>query len=451
MACNLSKKREKYYLFIRLAIRRYKHNLKRKRKKKKIMGHYRNLSSLTSKGLLFPYFTESTRYIFWGNANSHLSYAKIKRIKDNYNSIITIPRSFSIIDNPEDTYNAIMKIIASCLHHKSGEVVIDYTGCESFTLEAQILLDIILKDILRYYSISGRREKRISKKITDKSIRGGNIRKMLFSVGSQAVHTNKQQDYPDVIPYNLCIHRKTNNDNEQAKQKELDTTSLSEYVRECLQRMGRKLPADKIHNLYTIIGEILINAEEHSSTHYRYSIGYFEEQNISNQHIGTFQLVIMNMGRTIYEKFHDEDCPNKMIVPKMKDLSDKYTKRHLWRNTFDEETLWTLYALQEGVTSVYHTNGDGRGNGSIQFIDSFFKLRNNSPFGNNSIMVLQSGHACIVFDGTYGIKDKEVNGRIYKIMTFNDTDKIEDAPDNKYVKRTNFFFPGTFIYAKIIF
>lgn len=35
-------------------------------------------------------------------------------------------------------------------------------------------------------------------------------------------------------------------------------------------------------------------------------------------------------------------------------------------------------------------------------------------------------------------------------MTFNKSNNIEDAPDTKFVKRTNFYFPGTFIFANII-
>ena len=67
-----------------------------------------------------------------------------------------------------------------------------------------------------------------------------------------------------------------------------------------------------------------------------------------------------------------------------------------------------------------------------------------------SKMVLQSGHTKIVFDGTYGTAERVVNNNRYRVMTFNKSNNIEDAPDTKFVKRTDFYFPGTFIFANII-
>lgn len=140
--------------------------------------------------------------------------------------------------------------------------------------------------------------------------------------------------------------------------------------------MGRKLDDDSMDDLCTVIGEILINAEEHSSTHCRYSIGYFEQKSIDDKKVGVFQLVILNMGRSIYEKFHDLDCPNKAVVEKMKALSNRYTEKKFWSfKTFDEETLWTLYSLQDGVTSISPQAYSHRGNGSLRFIESFFNLK----------------------------------------------------------------------------
>lgn len=60
-----------------------------------------------------------------------------------------------------------------------------------------------------------------------------------------------------------------------------------------------------------VVGETLINAEEHSSLRYRYLIGYFEECTEDNRHFGMLNLVILNFGQTIYEKFKypDEGIP----------------------------------------------------------------------------------------------------------------------------------------------
>lgn len=136
----------------------------------------------------------------------------------------------------------------------------------------------------------------------------------------------------------------------------------------------------------------------------------------------------------------------------MKNLSDKYTKKKFWqRNTFEEESLWTLYSLQDGVTSVSPNLYEHRGNGSCRFIESFFNLRSNNNDNKLSRMTLQSGKTSIIFDGKYGVTERVVNGDNYKVMTFNTSGNIEDKPDTQYVRTTDFYFPGTFICANIIF
>lgn len=443
------------------AYRKFVHDVRRKKRKaiirrKRHEQYLRLLRTLDNKtsldNILKRKLSASTMYLF-SNEYSPLNLNYVFEVKDDYDGIVVIPRIFSLIENSKESYLAIKKITASLLFQLHREVVIDYTQCETFTLEAQVLLDLILKDILHIYNICQIFPKYHSfiKNISDKSKRGSNVRAMLFSVGSQAIHANKHIEYPHIIPYHLCIHKAINDSLEQIEQKELDTTSLSDYVEECLSRMGRKLDGESMDDLCTVIGEILINAEEHSSTHCRYSIGYFEQKDIEGRKVGVFQLVIMNMGRSIYEKFHDKDCPNQDVVEKMKALSDRYTQKQFWqRRRFDEETLWTLYSLQDGVTSVSPEEYSQRGNGSLRFIESFFNLKNVDRTDKMSRMVLQSGSTKIVFDGTYSTAERIVNEKKYRVMTFNKSNNIEDVPDTKYVSRTDFYFPGTFIYANII-
>ena len=37
-----------------------------------------------------------------------------------------------------------------------------------------------------------------------------------------------------------------------------------------------------------------------------------------------------------------------------------------------------------------------------------------------------------------------------ELFFFNESNDIEEAPDTKFVRHTDFYFPGTFIYANII-
>ena len=213
------------------------------------------------------------------------------------------------------------------------------------------------------------------------------------------------------------------------------------------------MTGDKLEDLSTVIGEILINAEEHSTTKFRFSIGYFHKIEIEGKQFGVFRLAILNFGKTIYEKFKDPDCPNQLVVQKMKALSERYTKKKFFfSKTFEEETLWTLYALQDGVTSVAPDRYIRRGTGSITFIESFFNIKGKmKEVDEFSKMVILSGNTNITFDGTYNTTQGTVKEEDFKFMTFNPSGSLEDKPDSKYVKYVDNYFPGTIISAKILF
>jgi hypothetical protein len=256
--------------------------------------------------------------------------------------------------------------------------------------------------------------------------------------------------YDDIIPYKLCVHNKEFNKLENAKRKEVDSTEMVDYVIDSLATLDKKLTPDRIEDLSVVIGEILINAEEHSTTNYRYSTGYFQKHEIEDENYGIFNLAIMNFGETIYEKFKSPNCTNVKIKNRMTELSNQYTKNKFWSSAFEEESLWTLYALQQGITSV-SINSSKRGNGSIQFIEGFFNLKGTNENADKlSRMAIISGNTTILFDGKYGIQNKIIGKEKFKVMTFNKSNNIEDKPDNKYVKYNDNYFPGTLISARIL-
>jgi len=97
--------------------------------------------------------------------------------------------------------------------------------------------------------------------------------------------------------------------------KEIHITETVEYVLECLEKMDRQLDGVEISNISDLLGEVIANAEEHSSLGYRYSIGYFKmDDNPNYEILGELNLSIFNFGQTIYQKFKDPACPNPSVV-----------------------------------------------------------------------------------------------------------------------------------------
>lgn len=371
------------------------------------------------------------------------------------NGIVYIPEVFSIIDNPGPSFKALRQIISALLDEPIERVYFDYNGCTKIDVGTQAIMDVIIIEFDQFVKKCLNVNRNAALHVLPKGIGGRNInndelRKIIFTIGSPTILGVKEADFDDVIKNKMCSHcmNTVNEKKRLTEQKEIDTTIMIDYVVDCLKQMNKKLTPKKLNDLSTVVGEILINAEEHSTLHHRFSVGYFYEVNEDGKHYGLLNLVILNFGATIYEKFKEnESCP-KEIIKKMKLLSECYTKRNFFsRKYFEEETLWTLYALQQGVTSI---PGKKRGNGTIQFIRSFFNIKGNQSADDVSRMIICSGNTQILFDGTYSITEKIDDKGKYNMMTFNDSGNIEEMPDNKYVKYTDTYFPGTIISANIL-
>ncbi len=370
------------------------------------------------------------------------------RVKSNDSNIIGIPKTFSLAQNPEESFLTLKKLLYQIYKSEHAEILIDYSQCQTIELDASVCMDIIIMDFNFFIQIcKKRRYNHQVKSLRPVNFNRPEIVKILFSIGAFRNIRGFKIDYPDISTYNLCIRNKMSPN--ASAQREIDITRLVEYITSCIHKMGKTLSDTAEKNLYDVIGEILINAEEHSTTQNRFSIGYFHENKNMDENIGTFHFVIFNFGNTIYEKFKDEHCPNQEAVKQMLELSKNYTKKSLFKTAeFEEETLWTLYALQEGVTSKSNWR---RGNGSIRFIESFFNLKGDLENDKRSKLTIISGNTRIEFDGSYRIIEK-VKGKEkkpYKIMAFNETGDINEKPDKNFVNFTKNYFPGTMISAKI--
>lgn len=459
--------KRKKIILIRIADKRFRRriaSIKRKKRRRrrvevkisKIDSSLKNDYSLTN--TLDKLLPTNTKYLITNPMSPFFLDDITKNIPDN-NGRFKVPAIFSLIEAPKVSYKFISEILGCLLIQKFKNINIDYSDCVKLDLGAQVLLDIILIDIIAFY-----KKCELIRKLQPKvegihgnNLNNENVRKLLFSVGSPVIFRNTNIQFHDIIPYKLCVHNRNDKGDKIkiAERKDIDTTKLVDYVLDSLRKLNRKLTPDKIDDLSTVIGEILINAEEHSTLGYRFSIGYFHELNENGLHYGVFRLVILNFGQTIYEKFSDPNCENVTIVDRMKNLSAKYTKRKYFiKSEFEEESLWTLYALQEGVSTI-PTKVSRRGNGTIQFIESFFNIKGRSIEGKTqddiSRLVLISGNTNITFDGSYNIVEKNENGEPFKYMTFNKSGNIEEKPDNRFVIFTKNYFPGTIISAKILF
>ena len=371
---------------------------------------------------------------------------------------LKVPSDFSIISNPVESYQ-FLRQLSSCIYYQScRQLWIDYVNCSKCDLTTQVFLDSILIDYSKFLDSCNRAN--VEKYLRLDSFGGKNIndsklRSMIYSVGSPVELLNRPVKFSNIIPFRLRhIDGEKTVKKLRLGQKEIDTSDLIQYVIDCLSRFGKTLSQQARQDLGNVIGETISNAEEHSSLHNRYLIGYMEETHSEESHYGILNLVMMNTGNTIYEtfKYPNEDGPiNYDCISQMKALSDRFNKRNLFRpNSFTEENLWTLYSLQGGVSRI-PPSVRKRGNGTIEFINSFFSLKGAMDVDPISKMSIISGHTQIDFDGNYKIiKSKNELGESISRVTFNSTNSLNDKPDSNYVYHIKHYFPGTIICAQLL-
>lgn len=361
---------------------------------------------------------------------------------------LTIPECFSLIENSADSFSFLRLLLDAICSRKTREIEIDYGKCNRIDVDASMCMDWIIAQHNQYIRSC---ERRGHYDIFPNLIRPINytkpdILKVLFSIGAYRNIRGLQINFKDVVPLPVLINSITNPN--CWGQNEIDLTKIVDYISECLARMGRVLTPEAENEFYKVIGEIMSNAEEHSTMTHRFAIGFFQEHH-GEEDFGIFNFSIFNFGDTIYETFKSPKCGNQKIVQQMAELSDDYTKKGWFTKAdFKEETLWTLYALQEGVTS----KNAKRGNGSIQYIEHFFRLKGNMGKDDISKLLVMSGNTRIMFDGTHTIFKKlsKDGKREYKMITFNDSKDIHAKPDKNFVTFAPQFFPGTMISARIL-
>jgi hypothetical protein len=249
---------------------------------------------------------------------------------------------------------------------------------------------------------------------------------------------------------------------EQTSDVEQTATKLVDFFNSCLEMEGFRLRHEKGSNLMDLIAEVVNNAEEHSgepdsSTEPSwYAIGYHKRSEDPGKG-GECHIVLFNFGLSIFESLKLPDTSDR-LKEEISKLADLHRKRGFFEKIIEipkrllllqirpwqEDALWTLYALQEGVSRFRHRpGGEDRGNGTVRMIEFFMKLASGEPR-----MVILSGRTWILFDGTHPLKTVIRNGEERKVIAFNVESDLNFPPDPKYVRTLDRAFPGTVVSLK---
>ncbi len=191
----------------------------------------------------------------------------------------------------------------------------------------------------------------------------------------------------------------------------------------------------------TIFGELLDNAERHSSAisgDGSWSTAAFMAKRTENDiEVYRCHMAFLSVGRTISEGL--ETAPYSV-----RQQIQEYQTKHSGCG-ISPETLATLVALQDGVTRDADAEASGRGGVGLQEVLELINIIGvtNSP-GKEPKMTIVSGHSCIQARKPY-LQGTRNNGDDRRFLWFNDENLPETPPDKDFVFDLSTKFPGTII------
>jgi hypothetical protein len=373
---------------------------------------------------------------------------------------LKIPERFSFITNPEATIATIDEMAASLKDRRIATVFFDHSDCEELDLCASAVMDTLFLARKGIYQRGARKINAggaYSKKNDDVNV-------LLVSNGIiRNLNIARPRNIPPEVQERLRVFPlKTGyrTPPEQSSDVERTATRLVEFFNSCLAMEGFRLKDEKASNLMDLIAEVVNNSDEHSGDHHKgprwYAIGYHKTSEMPGKG-GECHIVLFNFGLSIYQSLKLPETSER-VKAEISRLADLHRKKGFFDRLIEisqnlvllrgrlwqEDALWTLYALQEGVSRFqYQPGGEDRGNGTVRLIEFFMKLASEDPK-----MVILSGRTWILFDGRHDLKTIIRGGEKRKVIAFNDENDLNFPPDPLHVRTLEENFPGTLVSLK---
>jgi hypothetical protein len=347
-----------------------------------------------------------------------------------------LPAIFSFLDEPKSTLETLEKLERLANRQDIREIHLNHENTEKLGLCASIVMDRML------IGADERRSNNSKLLIGGTHSRSLDVKIMLRATGILKHLGHPDSELPPEIEQRIrrcTLFTGRSKRSERSKERDIAGTKLVDYFNECLQTQAYMLTARGRRHLSALVTEAIGNAEEHGGRWY--TIGYFIDRTGDGvAGAGECHIVLFNRGNTIYESLSAEKS-SESVKTRATALARQH-RRSGWftRPKWNEEALWTLYALQGGVSRLRDVSPT-RGNGTIEMIKVFSDLA-----GKDTKMCLISGSAYILFDGRYKIgSTQSAPSETQSVIAFNDQNDLNLPPDEKYVYNLPFSFPGTLL------
>jgi hypothetical protein len=365
--------------------------------------------------------------------------------EDNY---IEIPIDFSFCNSYDSSLKVIKHFIASLIYSSGGELIVSFEKCINVDQAALFVLQIIKYDIVEQLQRLNNKltasKSRVSVKF--KESKNDVVNKMLFV---NQILPEARVKVEGLMPLRGVGYIKglKNQKHYSENKKGRIVTNVREFLNTCLVDHGYEFNPNGKNEMDGLLSEILGNGEDHSpfDTYYATANSFIEANSIApDQIVGVINLSIMNFGYSIYEGLEKTKNENYVSYNEIDELYQ--TVSRLKPGGFTRENLFTLYALQEGISRLKYED-QSRGTGTMKFINSFFALGDfeDATKQYHPELSIISGRTRVICNNKYRpYQRNQVN-----YLSLNFENDLNKAPDPANLKSLETFFPGTILYVRV--
>ncbi len=344
---------------------------------------------------------------------------------------LNVPAMFSLIDDPDSALRTIEQLVAFGRNKKTETIHILQNECKHIDHGAASVLNVL--------ALAADTDHRLE--LRGKLPEDPNAKAIVIATGLPKVFNVPMPTPTNFLTFELRRGAKKAVKATMSSQQENISTEIVTYLNKCLGNYNYALTDESAGWLSGLVGEVLGNAEDHGGRGDWWIAGYL--RSLPNNSYGDCHITILNFGETVCETMQklDKDCDLSNQIHK---LISTYKEDGRLNKPWTEENLWTLYALQEGI-SRFNTKDYRRGHGLPDMIEFFQNLGANHTANEDPRMALISGRTQIIFDNRYKISRRESLGGNRRVIAFNEQNDLKVAPDVKSVKKISHFFPGTIL------
>lgn len=357
-----------------------------------------------------------------------------------YNETKIVKKEISI-EVPEiyclaSDHNAALKFIAYFEHvlskNKAFNLYISHKNTKKLGLVASYIFDKRVRDYLKYWKNRGY-EIVIRGDISDVK----DVNNFLLSFGFLAdlqILSDFDEDHVDSDYKNKFVTFKFEGSSGKGYLKGNASTELANYFKKCFNYCNLDITVEGHGMLADAFGEIIGNAEEHNKENQTtwHALGCYNKDN------NYCSFAIINTGTTIYQSLSSLESTSSDVLTEVykfaKNNDSLFKKVSNIGKTGIEESLWNVFALQDGISSKRRVEGTAstRGLGLMDVLEFIGTLKSSDDNGQVCII---SGKSKIVVDYDYPIKTIEVgpNKDKRRQIVFNESGSLYDEQDKSKV------------------